>query len=143
MLRPFTKGAPRCVDPTTNRAICLATFRPKHACRRTIRCDWSARSSTRCCAGCRPSSTGCTSAGAGRRLRRKSCCARCCCSSSTPFAVNGNCIRSERQLVEQLQYHLLFQWFVGLSLDDAVWDSTTFTKNRDRLLTGDIATAFL
>jgi transposase len=52
-------------------------------------------------------------------------------------------IRSERQLVEQLQYNLLFQWFVGLSLEDAVWDATTFTKNRDRLLTGDIATAFL
>lgn len=51
-------------------------------------------------------------------------------------------IRSERQLVEQLQYNLLFQWFVGLSLDDAVWDATTFTKNRDRLLNGDIATAF-
>jgi len=52
-------------------------------------------------------------------------------------------IRSERQLVEQLQYNLLFQWFVGLSLDDVVWDATTFTKNRDRLLNGDIATAFL
>jgi len=52
-------------------------------------------------------------------------------------------IRSERQLVEQLQYNLLFQWFVGLWLDDVVWDATTFTKNRDRLLTGDIATAFL
>jgi transposase len=51
-------------------------------------------------------------------------------------------IRSERQLVEQLQYNLLFQWFVGLSLDDVVWDATTFTKNRDRLLNGDIATAF-
>ena len=51
-------------------------------------------------------------------------------------------IRSERQLVEQLQYNLLFQWFVGLSLDDAVWDATTFTKNRDRLLTGEIAEAF-
>lgn len=51
-------------------------------------------------------------------------------------------IRSERQLMEQLQYNLLFQWFVGLSLDDAVWDATTFTKNRDRLLTGDIAEAF-
>jgi transposase len=52
-------------------------------------------------------------------------------------------IRSERQLVEQLQYNLLFQWFVGLSLDDAVWDATTFTKNRDRLRQGDIADAFL
>ena len=52
-------------------------------------------------------------------------------------------VRSERQLVEQLQYNLLFQWFVGLSLDDAVWDATTFSKNRDRLLAGDIAEAFL
>lgn len=51
-------------------------------------------------------------------------------------------IRSERQLIEQLQYNLLFQWFVGLSLDDAIWDATTFTKNRDRLLTGEIAEAF-
>ena len=51
-------------------------------------------------------------------------------------------IRSERQLVEQLQYNLLFQWFVGLSLDDAVWDATTFTKNRNRLLAGDVADAF-
>jgi transposase len=51
-------------------------------------------------------------------------------------------IRSERQLVEQLQYNLLFQWFVGLSLDDAIWDATTFTKNRDRLLSGEIAEAF-
>ena len=51
-------------------------------------------------------------------------------------------IRSERQLGEQLQYNLLFQWFVGLSLDDAVWDATTFTKNRDRLIAGDIAHLF-
>src|SRR6187455_2295402 len=51
-------------------------------------------------------------------------------------------IRSERQLIEQIDYNLLFRWFVGLSLDEAVWSPTTFTKNRDRLLTGDIATAF-
>ena len=51
-------------------------------------------------------------------------------------------IRSERQLMEQLDYNLLFRWFVGLSLDEAVWSPTTCTKNRDRLLTGDIATAF-
>ena len=51
-------------------------------------------------------------------------------------------IRSERQLVEQLQYNLLYQWFVGLSLDDAVWDASTFSKNRDRLLAGDIAQGF-
>jgi transposase len=44
--------------------------------------------------------------------------------------------------MEDLDYNILYRWFVGLSLDDAVWDATTFTKNRDRLLDGDIATAF-
>src|SRR6266487_5153793 len=51
-------------------------------------------------------------------------------------------IRSERQLIEQVDYNLLFRWFVGLGMDDAVWAPTTFTKNRDRLLDGDIAAAF-
>ena len=51
-------------------------------------------------------------------------------------------IRSERQLMEQLDYSILFRWFVGLGMDDAVWSPTTFTKNRDRLLDGDIAQAF-
>lgn len=51
-------------------------------------------------------------------------------------------IRSERQLMEQLDYNLLFRWFVGLGIDDPVWDATTFTKNRDRLLDGDIAAGF-
>jgi transposase len=51
-------------------------------------------------------------------------------------------IRSERQLMEQLDYNLLFRWFVGLGMDDAVWSPTTFTKNRDRLLDGDVASAF-
>ena len=52
-------------------------------------------------------------------------------------------IRSERQLMEQLDYNLLFRWFVGLAMDAAVWDATTFCKNRDRLLDGDVARAFL
>ena len=51
-------------------------------------------------------------------------------------------IRSERQLIEQIDYNLLFRWFVGLGMDDAVWAPTTFTKNRDRLLAGEIAAAF-
>src|SRR5207342_2435010 len=51
-------------------------------------------------------------------------------------------VRSERQLMEQLDYNLLFRWFVGLSMDDAVWDATVFCKNRDRLLNGDIANKF-
>ena len=52
-------------------------------------------------------------------------------------------IRSERILMEQLNYNILFRWFVGLSMDDEVWDHSVFSKNRDRLLEGDIATEFL
>jgi transposase len=51
-------------------------------------------------------------------------------------------IRSERQLMEQLDYNILFRWFVGLGMDDPIWSPTTFTKNRDRLLDGDVAAAF-
>ncbi|MFL5256583.1 MAG: IS5 family transposase [Rhodopila sp.] len=52
-------------------------------------------------------------------------------------------VRSERQLMEQLTYNMLFGWFTGLSMDAPVWDVTVFTKNRDRLLKGEIAQAFL
>src|SRR5712691_6625982 len=51
-------------------------------------------------------------------------------------------IRSERQLVEHIEYNILFRWFVGLGLDDRVWDATTFTKNRDRLMLGAIDKVF-
>lgn len=51
-------------------------------------------------------------------------------------------VRSERMLMEELEYNLLFRWFVGLEMDDRVWDVTVFTKNRDRLLRGEIAEAF-
>lgn len=52
-------------------------------------------------------------------------------------------VRSERQLMQQITYNMLFRWFVGLAMDAPVWDATVFTKNRDRLLAGDIARAFL
>lgn len=52
-------------------------------------------------------------------------------------------IRSERQLMERLEYDFLFRWFVGIGIDDAVWDHSVFSKNRDRLLEGDIAAKFL
>jgi len=52
-------------------------------------------------------------------------------------------VRSERQLMEQINYNLLFRWFVGLGVDDAVWDHSTFSKNRDRLLGADVAAKFL
>ena len=46
-------------------------------------------------------------------------------------------VRSERLLMEEMDYNILFRWFVGLNLDEAVWDATMFTKNRDRLLEAD------
>jgi transposase len=52
-------------------------------------------------------------------------------------------VRSERQLMEQLEYNLLFRWFVGLSMDAPVWDASVFAKNRDRLLDGDVAREFM
>ena len=51
-------------------------------------------------------------------------------------------VRSERMLMEQLNYNLLFRWFVGLNMDDVVWDVTVFTKNRDRLLKAEVAKQF-
>lgn len=52
-------------------------------------------------------------------------------------------IRSERQLMERMEFDLLFRWFVGLGVDDMAWDHSSFTKNRDRLLEGEIAAKFL
>ena len=52
-------------------------------------------------------------------------------------------VRSERQLMQQITYNMLFRWFVGLAMDAPVWDVTVFTKNRDRLMEGDIARRFL
>ena len=52
-------------------------------------------------------------------------------------------VRSERLLVEEIDYNILFRWFVGLNLDDEVWDATVFTKNRDRLLAAEVAKEFL
>ena len=51
-------------------------------------------------------------------------------------------IRSERLLMGQLDYNLLFRWFVGLNMDDPIWDASTFSKNRERWLEGDVAHAF-
>src|SRR4051812_22090013 len=52
-------------------------------------------------------------------------------------------VRSERQLMERLEFDLLFRWFVGIGIDDPAWDHSTFSKNRDRLLDGEIAAKFL
>jgi transposase len=52
-------------------------------------------------------------------------------------------IRSERQLLERLEFDLLFRWFVGIGVNDAVWDHSKFSKNRERLLEGDVAAKLL
>ena len=52
-------------------------------------------------------------------------------------------VRSERQLMERIEFDLLFRWFVGIGIDDPVWDHSSFSKNRDRLLEGEIAAGFL
>jgi transposase len=52
-------------------------------------------------------------------------------------------VRSERQLMERIEFDLLFRWFVGIGIDDAVWDHSSFTKNRNRLSEGEIAAKFL
>ena len=52
-------------------------------------------------------------------------------------------VRSERLLMEEIDYSMLFRWFVGMNLDEQVWDATTFSKNRERLLEADVAKEFL
>src|SRR5438132_8963359 len=89
----------------------------------------------KCCKGCRQSSMSCTLLPDGRRSRRRSCYGRCCCRSYTR-------LRSERLLMEQLDYNILFRWFVGLEMDEPVWVATVFTKNRDRLLQHAVAHSF-
>src|SRR2546422_11764621 len=74
-------------------------------------------------------------AAVGRRLRPRSC-----CGLLLQVLYSR---RSERLLREEMNYNLLFRWFVGLEMDDAVWDVTVFTKNRERLLAGEISQKFL
>lgn len=77
---------------------------------------------------------GFTPAVGGRRLRRRSWRALLLQALYT--------VRSERLLMEQLDYNFLFRWFVGLNIDDPVWDVTVFTKNRERLLVAEVAQGF-
>jgi len=85
---------------------------------------------------CRQRSTRYTHRSGGNRSRRNNCCAPCC---YRPLYS----IRSERQLVERIEFDLLFRWFFGLGIDNPVWDATTFIKNRNRLLEGNVALKFL
>ena len=67
---------------------------------------------------------------------------RVCLSRSRAIASGACSIRSERQLVEPIDYNLLFRWFVGLGIDDAMWNHAVFSKNRDRLFTSEMARRF-
>ena len=112
-----------------SRARCAATSRRRSGCRRTTRCGRSAAWWTRRWRSCPRtfdalySKTGRPSIPPEQLLR------------ALLLQVLYT-IRSERLLMEQLDYNLLFRWFVGLTMDDPVWDPTTFSKNRDRLLDG-------
>src|ERR1700694_276142 len=85
--------------------------------------------------GCRGISTASTRRSAGIRSRRR--------RLRAVLLQAFFSVRSERQLMEQLTYNMMFRWFVGLSMDAPVWDVTVFTKNRERLLRGDVACGFL
>ena len=120
---------------TASRTRCSATSRRRSGCPRTIRCErsgrWWTTSLRRLWSDFEKlySHTGRPSIPPERLLR------------ALLLQVLYS-IRSERMLMEQLDYNLLFRWFVGLSMDDRIWDPTVFTKNRDRLLRGQIAVLF-
>jgi transposase len=103
---------------------------------RTIRCERSAPWSMLCCGICRAASRSSTRGTGGPRLHRSRLLRALLLQAFYTVGV-------ERQLMEQLEYNLLFRRFVGLSMDDAAWDATVFCKNRDRLLNGDIACKFM
>src|SRR5215467_10399883 len=119
---------------TDSRQRCSATTRPKPGCRRTTRSGrsgaWWMRSSQSCRRGSKACTRGSRPSIPPEKLLR------------AQLLQILHTVRSERQLMEQLDYNLLFRCFVGLNMDDPVWDPTVFTKNRQRLLTSDVARLF-
>src|SRR5215467_14366548 len=120
---------------TDSRQRCSATTRPKPGCRRTTRSGrsgaWWMRSSQSCRRGSKACTRGSRPSIPPEKLLR------------AQLLQILHTVRSERQLMEQLDYNLLFRCFVGLNMDDPVWDPTVFTKNRQRPLDGEVAMAFL
>ena len=132
---PTLKGARSCADTMSRPPTCSATCRRNSACRPTIRSgavraltDEALQTMSRRFASLY-ATTGRPSIPPEQLLR------------ALLLQVLYT-VRSERLLMEELNYNLLFRWFVGLNMDDPVWHPTTFTKNRDRLLSGDVAAAF-
>ena len=127
---------PRCADRMPRRGRCSPMSTWRSGCRRSIRCARSGRIVNDVLVSLDAEferlyeGTGRQSIAPERLLR-----------ASLLQAFYS--VRSERQLMEQIDYNLLFRWFVGLGIDDAVWDHSTFSKNRDRLLDADVAAKFL
>ncbi len=120
---------------TSSRIICSVTCRPRCAFAKIIRCALSERWWTKSSLNSPGGSTQCTPRGPSVDCAREIVAAQ--------LLKMLYSIRSERLLMEEMDYNLLFRWFVGLNADDEVWDATVFTKNRDRLLEADIAKEFL
>src|SRR5579871_6249375 len=104
--------------------------------RRSTHCGLSDASSTMCCPGWMASSPSSTPRAEGPRSRRSGLLRALLLQAFYS-------VRSETQLMEQLDYNLLYPWFVGLGIDEPVWVQTVFTKNRDRLLEAEVAHKFL
>src|SRR6476620_8709027 len=124
----------RCEVMIASKTDCSAIFLPNSGYRGTIPCGACGRWWTRCWGPCRRFNKMYARVGrpsiAPEKLLRA-------------LLLQGlYSVRSERLLMEQLDYNLLFRWFVGLSMDDPVWDATVYSKNRERLLEADIAQAF-
>src|SRR5262245_4017120 len=126
------KGATACVDPTSKPPTYAVMSRPRRGCARTTRCRQMTDQVLR---ELSPrfermySDVGRPSIPPEQLLR------------ALLLQVLYT-IRSERLLIEEIDYSILFRWFIGLSLDEPIWSPTTFSKNRERLLQGDIASAF-
>src|SRR5215831_18512539 len=124
----------RCGEKTSIRTTFTAMYRPNSEFRRITPCGSSGEWPIPSCSAFLHNWTRSTRRWAGPRSRPRSCCGPCCSRCST--------LRSERLLMEELDYNLLFRWFVGLNVDEAVWDATVYCKNRERLLKGAVAEAF-
>src|SRR5215471_5065847 len=134
---PLSRVARRwaCAATSRPRMTCSATCGRSSGCRPIIPGAQSERWWTRCCGRCRPASHGCMPRLGGPSIPPEQL-------LRALLLQTLDSIRSERQIMEQLNFNILYRWFVGLSLDAPVWDVTVFTKNRERLLAGDIAQAF-
>ena len=135
MLPPLLKGVIACVDPTSRPVTCSVICRPSSVYGRIT--PWRAirRLTGEVLAALSPrfakmySDIGRPSIPPEQLLR-------------APLIQSLYTVRSERLLMEEIDYSVLYRWFVGLSMDDPIWSPTTFSKNRDRLLGSDIAAAF-